>query len=210
MIHELRTHTIRPGGERIVTDATELVKEIRGDSCGKLEGCWTPDTGHLNQIKILWSYPDRNERQRLREELAKNERWTKEYLPMVTEQVSSFEIQVLEPVTPLHPPATEGNVYLLRSFQTLPGQVWNWIDMYREILPVREKYSKNVGAWVSDASNPDEAFVMYAYPSIDAMTSCHSDMSADQDWNRFLAESSKILRHRHLTVLSPTSSSPMR
>ena len=210
MIYELRTHTIRPGCEQSVADATKLLLEIRGDSCGKLEGCWTPQTGHLNQIKLLWSYPNRNARQLLREELSKNERWTNEYLPMITQYVSCFEIQILEPVVPFHPPATEGNVYTIRSFQTVPGQVWNWVNMFRDILPVREKYSKNVGGWVSDASNPDEAFLMYAYPSIDELIECNRNMLADPDWNDFVKESSKILQHRSLTVLSPTASSPMK
>ncbi len=210
MIYELRTHTIRPGNEQTVVDAGKQIKEIRGDSCGTLEGSWTPQTGHLNQINILWSYPDRNERQRLRDELAKNERWTNGYLPMIAEYVSCFEIKILEPIVPFHPPAGDGNIYTLRSFQTLPGQVWKWANMFREILPVREKYSKNVGAWVSDANNPDEAFLMYAYPSLDAFTECHRQMAADPDWNSFVEESSQILRHRHITILSPTPSSPMQ
>ncbi|MDE0308712.1 MAG: NIPSNAP family protein [Acidiferrobacterales bacterium] len=210
MIYELRTHTIRPGSEQHVVDAGKRIKEIRGDSCGTLEGSWTPSTGQLNQINILWSYPDRNERQRLRKDLMKNERWTNGYLPMISEYVSRFELKILDPIAPFHPPATEGNIYLLRSFQTLPGQVWKWANMFREILPVREKYSKNVGAWISDANIPDEVYLMYAYPSIDAITQCARNMAADPEWNSFIEESSKILRNRHLTVLSPTPSSPMR
>lgn len=210
MIYELRTHTIRPGSEHLVADATKLLIEIRGDSCGKLEGCWTPRTGHLNQIKLLWSYPDRNERQRLREELSKNERWINEYLPLISQYVSCFEIQILEPVLPFNPPAVEENIYTLLSFQTLPGRVWEWIKLYQDILPVREKYSKNVGAWVSDASNPDEAFLMYAYPSLQALAECRSNMWNDPDWKNFVQVSSKLLQHRSITALSPTSNSPVK
>lgn len=210
MIYELRTHTIRPGCEQFVADAAKLLIEIRGDSCGKLEGCWGPLTGHLNQINILWSYPDRNERQRLRNELAKNERWTNEYLPMIVKHVNRFEVRILEPIVPLNPPATEGNIYVLRSFRAFPGQIEMWANMFREILPVREKYSKNVGAWVTDGGNPDEACLMYAYQSIEEFTECHRKMSADPDWNRFVEKSSKFLQDRYLTLLSPTPKSPMQ
>ncbi len=210
MIYEFRTHTIRPGCEGIVAEATELLMEIRGDSCGKLEGCWTPATGHLNQIHLLWSYPDRNERHRLRDELMKNERWMNEYLPMIAEHVNRFKIRILEPIAPLHPPASEGNIYVLRTFRAIPGQIQKWTEKFLEILPVREKYSKNVGAWVTDGGDPDEACLMYSYQSIQALTETHKKMSADPDWNRFVEESSKFLQDRHITVLSPTPASPMR
>ena len=211
MIYELRTHTIRPGSEQFVADAVQLLKEVRGDSCGKLEGCWTPATGHLNQINVLWSFPDRNERQRLRDKLLKNERWTNEYLPMlVPKHVSCFKIRILEPIVPFHPPATEGNIYALRTFRALPGQVQKWVKMFQDILPVRERYSKNVGAWVADGGNPDETCLMYSYPSIEALTECHRKLLADSAWNRFLEESSKLLHDRYLTVLLPTSNSPMK
>ncbi len=210
MIYELRTHTIRPGSERIVVDAANSLVEIRGDKFGKLEGYWTSETGHLNQVVQLWSYPDRNERQRLRNELAKDERWNDEFLPMVLDHISRYEIRLLETIAPFNPPATDGNIYTLRTFQTLAGQVGKWIKLFQGILPVREKYSKNVGAWATDASLPDETCLMYSYPTIDAFTECHDQMVADPDWNRYVEESSQLLLNRYLTFLMPISVSPMK
>ena len=138
MIYELRTHTIRPGSERIVVDAANSLVEIRGDKFGKLEGYWTSATGHLNQVVLLWSYSDRNERQRLRDELAKDERWNDEFLPMVLDHISRYEIRLLETIAPFNPPATDGNIYTLRTFQTLAGQVGKWIKLFQGILPVRK------------------------------------------------------------------------
>src|SRR4029077_10623135 len=76
MIYELRTYTFQPGkqGEYLKLNA-EVGRKVRGDQYGKFEGGWTTEFGVLNQYVHLWSYPDLNERERLRGELAKNETW---------------------------------------------------------------------------------------------------------------------------------------
>src|SRR5258708_12815337 len=73
MIYELRTYTVKPGtlGD-MVKAASTVSRAVRGDNYGKLEGYWFTEIGPLNQVMHLWSYPDLNERSRLRAELAKN------------------------------------------------------------------------------------------------------------------------------------------
>ena len=66
-------------------DDQELQHHLARDSgrhYGKLEGYWSTEIGPLNQVMHLWSYTDLNERARLRAELAKNQRWTQEYMPL--------------------------------------------------------------------------------------------------------------------------------
>ena len=84
MIYELRTYTVKPGtvGD-MVKAASTLSREIRGDNFGKLEGYWFTEIGPLNQVMHLWSYSDLNERARLRAELAKNARWTGDYVALI-------------------------------------------------------------------------------------------------------------------------------
>ena len=84
MIYELRTYTLKPGTTGDMVKAASTVSlEIRKDDYGKLEGYWWTDIGPLNQVMHLWSYPDLNERSRLRGELAQNPRWTGEYVPLI-------------------------------------------------------------------------------------------------------------------------------
>ena len=84
MIHELRIYTTLAGkAPETAKNSGEVARAIRGDNYGKLEGYWMTEIGPLNQVVHLWSYADLNERARLRVELSKNERWTKEYLPLV-------------------------------------------------------------------------------------------------------------------------------
>src|SRR5947209_11606790 len=84
MLYELRTYTVRPGtiGD-MVKAASTVSRDIRGDNYGKLEGYWSTEIGPLNQVMHLWSYKDYDERTRLRAELAKNPRWSAEYLLLI-------------------------------------------------------------------------------------------------------------------------------
>ena len=82
MIYELRTYTLQPGTQgQYLKNSAEIGRKIRGDKYGKFEGGWSTEFGTLNQYVHLWSFESLNERERLRAELAKNEEWTKTYLP---------------------------------------------------------------------------------------------------------------------------------
>lgn len=126
MIYGLRTITLRPGAVKAIADAAEVAIAVRGDDYGKLEGCWVTEFGPLNQVMYLWSYADRNERQRLRDELANHERWATEYLPLVRDHIIRHDIRILDPILALKVPETEGNIYEYRHYRTAPGRVHAW------------------------------------------------------------------------------------
>ena len=96
MIYELRTYTLKPGTVADMVKAASTVSHpIRGDDYGKLEGYWVTEIGPLNQVMHLWSYSDFNERTRLRAELAKNPRWSSEYLPLIRPLLMRQDIRLL-------------------------------------------------------------------------------------------------------------------
>ena len=111
MIHELRIYTAKAGtaGEMAKNSGT-IARDIRGDTYGKLEGYWMTEIGPLNQVVHLWSYADLNERARLRAELGKNERWGKEYLPLIRPILVRQDIRLLNPVVGINKPDTTGNI----------------------------------------------------------------------------------------------------
>src|SRR5512144_2025004 len=123
MIYELRTYTLVPGkqGEYLKL-AADVSRKIRGDDYGKLEGYWSTEFGTLNQLVHLWSYQDLNERERLRGELAKNERWHKEYIPQIRPLLLAQENKILSAQLPLKRPESDGNVYELRTYRTPVGR----------------------------------------------------------------------------------------
>ena len=66
-------------------------------------------------------------------------------------------------------PATTGNVYELRNYRAKPlGAVKQWLEAFTAALPAREKYSKMVGLWQTEAPQPNEVCHIWAYPSLNA------------------------------------------
>ena len=211
MIYELRTYTLRAGtGPAVAKNAGEVGRAIRGDDYGKLEGYWLTEIGPLNQVMHLWSYADLNERHRLRGELAKNERWAKEYIPLVRERLVRQDIRLLDPILPLKAPESEGNIYEYRNYRTAPGRVREWAKHFQDIMPMREEYSKNVGAWITEAGQPNEVSHLWAYPSVDARSERRAQVAADPRWKEFLGKAGPLLEEMHSTILLPAPHSPLK
>ena len=99
MLYELRTYTVKPGtlGD-IVKAASTVSRDVRGNNYGKLEGYWFTEIGPLNQVMHMWSYASYDERARLRGELAKNPRWTGEYIPLIRPIVVRQDIRLLNAI----------------------------------------------------------------------------------------------------------------
>ena len=101
----------------------------------------------------------------MREALSKNERWTKEYVPVVQPMLQRQDIRFLNPVVDLQPPAP-GGVYELRIYRMHPGKAGQWAQVFKAVMPVRQKYSKYVGIWTGEAPQPNEVLHMWNYPDL--------------------------------------------
>lgn len=153
MIYELRTYTVKPGtlGD-IVKAASTVSRDIRGDNYGKLEGYWMTEIGPLNQVMHMWSYSSFEERARLRGELAKNPRWTGEYIPLLRPLLIRQDIRLLNAVRAPVAPESTGNVYEFRNYRAKAlGGLKQWLDAFTAVLPAREKHSRIVGLWQTEA-----------------------------------------------------------
>lgn len=211
MIHELRTYTLAPGtlAEMIKNSAT-ISREIRGDNYGKLEGYWSTEIGPLNQVTHLWTYADLNERARLRAALGKNERWAKEYVPLNKGVIVRQDIRLLNPVFGPVAPAETPNVYELRNYRAKVGAVRQWVDLIMGVMPVREKYSKPVGMWITEAGQPNEVCHIWAYKDLNQRAQVRAEVGKDPAWQAFLKQSAPLLDEMHSTVLLPAPHSPLK
>jgi hypothetical protein len=212
MLYELRTYTLKPGavGDMIKAASTVSVS-IRGDDFGKLEGYWSTDIGPLNQVLHLWSFKDFDERARLRAELAKNSRWTGEYIPLIRPLLVRQDIRLLNAIRPPVAPASTGNVYELRNYRAKPGgAVRQWLDAFTAVLPTREKYSKIVALWQTEFGQPNEVCHLWVYPDLNARAKARGDAMKDPAWQEFVGKGSGFLDEMHSTIMLPAPHSPLK
>jgi hypothetical protein len=211
MIHELRTYTLVPGSQaQYLKLNAEVGRPTRGDKYGKLEGAWTSEFGTLNQYVHLWSYPDLVERDRLRGELAKNEAWSKGYVPQIRPFILAQENKILSSVLPLQPPPGAGHLYELRWYRTHTGKAGEWLDHFKAIMPTREKYSRRVGLWQTEMGQLNEVVHLWAYPDLNERASVRGKLAQDPEWQGFLGTAVPLLAHMQSVILNPTAVSPMR
>ena len=211
MIHELRIYTAKPGAApEMAKNSGTVARAIRGDDYGRLEGYWLTEIGALNQVAHLWSYTDLNERARLRAELGKNERWSKEYLPLIRPILVRQDIRLMTPIIAPRKPEKEPNIYEMRIYRTKPGAAKEWCSHIMEAMPVREKYSKPVGLWISEAGQPNEVVHIWAYPDLNARSAARAAAAADPGWQAFLKKGGPLLEEMSSTIMLPSAHSPMR
>ena len=92
-----------------------------------------------------------------------------DYLSVLRTQIVLQEVRLMEAFLPLKAPEQEGNVYELRNYRTQVGRVREWAGYFAEVMPARERHSPNVGAWVTEAGQPNEVCHLWAYPDLNAL-----------------------------------------
>lgn len=211
MIHELRTYSVA-GGQigTVVRNSAEVGRAARGDDYGKLEGYWTTEIGQLGQVVHLWSYESLDERRRLRAALTENRAWVEDYLPLLRPLILRQDVRLMEAFLPLKAPERAGNVYELRCYRTQVGRVREWARNFAEVMPARERYSRNVGAWVTEAGQPNEVGHLWAYPDLNARASARAAAGKDPEWRAFLAQNAPLIVEAHSTILLPAPHSPLQ
>jgi hypothetical protein len=211
MIYELRTYTLKQGSLPDVVKASSTVsREIRKDDYGKLEGYWLTEIGPLNQVMHLWSYESLNERARLRVELSKNPRWGAEYVPLIRPNLMRQDIRLLNAVKGPTAPARTPNVYEFRNYRAKPGSLPQWLKLFTAVLGVREKYSKIVGLWSTEAPQVNEVCHLWAYPDLNARAAVRAEVGKDAAWQEFIKSSTGMLDEMHSTVMLPAPHSPLK
>ena len=68
----------------------------------------------------------------MREALSKNERWNKEYVPVVQPMLQRQDVRFLNPVVDMQPPAP-GGVYELRIYRMQPGKAGQWAQAFKAV-----------------------------------------------------------------------------
>jgi NIPSNAP len=78
------------------------------------------------------------------------------------------------------------------------------------VLPAREKYSKIVGLWQTEAGQPNEICHIWAYPDLNARAEARAAALKDPAWQEFLGKNLSLLEDMSSTVMLPAPHSPLR
>jgi hypothetical protein len=146
----------------------------------------------------------------LRAELAKNARWTGEYVALIRPFLARQEVRLLNAIKPPVAPASTGNIYELRNYRARPLAAREWIAAFTAALPAREKYSKIVGLWQTETGQPNEVCHIWAYPSLNARAEARANASNDPVWKEFLGKGPSFLEEMHSTIMLPAPHSPLQ
>ena len=85
-----------------------------------------------------------------------------------------------------------------------------WLDAFTAALPAREKYSKIVGLWQTEAGQPNEVCHIWAYPSLNARVEARANAMKDPAWQEFLGKGGAYLDEMHSTIMLPAPHSPLK
>ena len=212
MIHELRRYQIKPGRlADYVEKSGSIGRVVRGDRFGKLLGYWSTELGPLNQVVHLWEYPDLAARATARAGLAKDERWTKEYLPVSGPLLEAQENMILTPFdwAPFRPTTGMG-LHELRAYRLHPGKAAAYGEAMREALPLREKHSAPVGYWLVEIGALNTVVHLWGYRDLAHRAEVRRALAADAAWQTAVGRLMPLLQAQEATILVPTSYSPCR
>lgn len=212
MLHELRTYTFRAGQAPLAAkNSGTVARDIRGDDYGKLEGYWLPEVGPLNQVMHLWSYESFAEREEKRKALSANPRWGNEYLPLIRPIILRQDIRLMNPILGINPPAQQSsNLYEFRHYRLQVGAMKGWLDRFTKAMEVREKYSKIVGLWTTEAGQPNEVCHIWSYPSFEARMQARTAATQDPGWQEFLKFSGPVIEEMNNVLMLPSDHSPLK
>lgn len=211
MIYEMRTYSLLPTNlPKYLKHAEEVGRPVRGNDYGVNCGYWTSDFGTLNQVWHLWQYESFEQRQELRAKLSQNKDWTEKYVAVIRDWLLRQDIRLMHPQIDFKAPTGEGNVYEYRYYRLAVGKAGEWLKHFKEALPVREKYSKIVGLWHTEAGQPNEVSHLWVYPDLKARAETRAKVSQDPEWRAFLAKGGPMLQEMNNVALVPTNYSPLK
>jgi hypothetical protein len=120
------------------------------------------------------------------------------------------ENKILSAVVPMTPPGDSGNVYELRWYRAHVGRAGEWLALFKDILPFRDKFTRRVGLWQTEVAQLNEVVHMWVYRDLNDRAAARAKMAQEAEWQTFLTKSTPLLATMQATVLIPAAFSPMR
>ena len=75
---------------------------------------------------------------------------------------------------------------------------------------MREKYSKIVGLWITEAPQANEVCHIWAYSDLNQRAQVRAEPCKDPGWAGIPEEAAPLLEEMHSTIMLPAAHSPLK
>jgi len=203
LIYEMRTYDLRPGAVAEFEDRFREALPHR-EKYSKLGAFWHTQIGPLNQVIHVWPYDDLNERDRVRAEASKDPNWP----PRTDDVALNMESEIVTPAPFMRPLGDQqmGSIYEMRIYTVIPGSIPEWVRLWSEALPHREKYSPLAACWYSELGVLNKWYHVWAYKDLVERDSVRTEASKGPHWP---PQTRKLTVRQENKILVPADFSPM-
>jgi hypothetical protein len=202
MILEVRTNSLKVGTVGKATDifAERVPPRLK---VSPLAGFFQAEVGPLNQIHMMWPYPNIAERERCRNVKVEG------YPPPMGEYSVGLEVQIFNaaPFSPPVEPRKLGELYEIRTYQYAGGSIPHVIDAWGTRIEERQKYSPLVFAGYSEFGPQSVWLHIWAYKDWNHRAHVRHETHAKGVWPPRGNPAAVLLRQTNALVV-PTDFSP--
>ena len=115
--------------------------------------------------------------------------------------VQHRETRLLGTIKAYRPSADQ--LFELREYAIVPGQLQAFIGLMQDALPVRERHSLNSGVWVPLSGDPDRVLHLWSYRDFAHRDEARSGAMREPLWREYLEAIAPLLGDMHSTILRP-------
>jgi hypothetical protein len=207
MIYELRTYTLRTGAVAEFEERFAKRKPLR-EKHSKLGGMWHTEFGPLNQVVHVWPYENLQQRMTVRDAMAKDAELSA--LPGGRDLIVSQEADIMIPAPFMQPLEGrnfgKGNVYEMRTYTYLPGEISKVMEAWGKAVPGREKLSPLVGCWSSELGGLNKFVHLWVYKDLNERGRIREESRKGGQWP---PQAGVRPQRQENKVLIPTAFSPL-
>jgi hypothetical protein len=208
MIYEVRTYTLRTGAVAEFEERFAKRKPLR-EKHSKLGAFWHTEFGPLNQVVHAWPYENLQHRTAVRDAMAKDADLSA--IPGGRDLIVAQEADIVIPAPFMQPLETRdfgtGNVYEMRMYSYLPGEIPKVLEAWGKAVPGREKLSPLAFCGSTELGGLNKFIHVWVYKDLNERTRIREESRKGGQW----PPQAGVRPHRQENkVLIPAAFSPIR
>jgi hypothetical protein len=208
MIYEIRTYTLRTGAVAEFEERFAKRKPLR-EKHSKLGGMWHTEFGPLNQVVHIWPYENLQHRTAVRDAMAKDAELSA--LPGGRDLIVSQEADIMIPAPFMQPLESRnfgtGNVYEMRIYTYMPGEIPKVLEAWGKAVPGREKLSPLVVCGSTELGGLNKFIHVWVYKDLNERVRIREESRKGGQWP---PQAGVRPQRQENKVLIPAAFSPLR